>query len=267
PARQRLHHRKTINQLASVIENRDQDARALDPFLALALHLASAQDNARDLTRDLTYARNLAHDFTELDSALANDSSRHFAVTLARRLNAASNRASDLSHAFYLATIVDLDATHARDRALILAHELNRSHDHTIIEVLNLQLGIVRELDEALAYDLDLALAVALAQDRDHPRDLVTARDLVLDLSPIDDPSTTAAQLRQAVSDFRGADLRQAQLKKADLAWITWDENTRWPENWIERIKNASVEQPEGSGQYVILPAFDNDPASIPTDA
>lgn len=72
-------------------------------------------------------------------------------------------------------------------------------------------------------------------------------------------------RLQGAAKDFRGADLRTASLEEADLSWLRWHEHTtRWPEDWTERIRRMSVEQPEGSGEYVVLPVLDGSPAELP---
>ncbi|MFJ8159026.1 hypothetical protein [Streptomyces sp. NPDC094468] len=203
-----------------------------------SLGIALDRDLARTLTRALFHARDLA---------------RTLAST--HTFDLASNLASDLARAR------TITRRHTRDHTPTLAHARTLA--------LNLASDIVRTLDFASAGDLDLASALDLASDL--ASDLSLALDLGLtrdfDLTLLDNPTAVAEQLKRAASDFRGADLRRARLREADLAWLKWDERTKWPQEWQERIENASVEQPEGSGQYIVLPAYDNEPSDVPTDA
>jgi hypothetical protein len=76
------------------------------------------------------------------------------------------------------------------------------------------------------------------------PAALEVAHDLADDL---DLACREAAALRAAVTavkeastDFRGADLRSANLTKVLLQGIEWDATTAWPAEWEERIRSAS---------------------------
>lgn len=289
PAPQRLHHRKTINQFASIIETRHQNDYGLDSFFAIALYLASAHDNALHLATalDRTHARARI-----LERTFAPDDARSLAAALDRARTGAKDLEHNLDRVYALGYIRDVDFARARN----LAHDLarDRAFARDLAHSLARDLSRARDVSRALIPDLDFTRNIGRRHDlaRNLARDLALARDDAVDraltLDPtysgryavirdLDlghaltlqtvDPSITAARLKQAASNFQGADLRHARLEEADLAWITWDESTQWPPDWRQRIKNASVEQPEESGQYVVLPAFDNDPASITSDA
>jgi hypothetical protein len=64
----------------------------------------------------------------------------------------------------------------------------------------------------------------------------------------------------------QGQGLRALDLDELDLGWLSWDRHTRWPDGWAERMETASAEQPPGSGQFTVLPAFDSDTADAPAD-
>ncbi|MEV7325658.1 hypothetical protein [Streptomyces sp. NPDC093970] len=195
---------------------------------ALDLHLTL--DRARTLTRDLTRTLARARDFDHTGARALDRVIEHA-------------RTRTLDHARTL----DLD--HARALALDLASDLARALDLTFSS------DLARALDLASDIALDLSLTLDLGRARD------------FELTLLDDPAAATEQLKRAASDFQGADLRRARLQEADLAWLKWDEHTTWPEEWQERIENASVEQPEGSGQYIVLPTYGNKPSGVPTNA
>ncbi|NJP65897.1 hypothetical protein [Streptomyces spiramenti] len=68
--------------------------------------------------------------------------------------------------------------------------------------------------------------------------------------------------LRSAATDFRGADLAAAVADDLRLAGVRWDGGTRWPgDDWALRVRNASAEDPPGSGSYVVLPEWQPEPS------
>ncbi|MDT0310038.1 hypothetical protein RM780_24235 [Streptomyces sp. DSM 44917] len=60
--------------------------------------------------------------------------------------------------------------------------------------------------------------------------------------------SPALSQLRRAVHEFRGADLRGAPMSRdVPLDGIRWDDSTRWPPEWAERVRQASVRSDDGT--------------------
>ncbi|MFE9687802.1 hypothetical protein [Streptomyces sp. NPDC006285] len=58
-----------------------------------------------------------------------------------------------------------------------------------------------------------------------------------------------------AATNFLGADLDSVDLIEINLAGIRWNSDTQWPTTeWAARIRRASVEEPSGSGVFVVLP-------------
>jgi Pentapeptide repeats (8 copies) len=55
------------------------------------------------------------------------------------------------------------------------------------------------------------------------------------------------------VDDFSGADLRGADLTGIRLDGVRWSDDTRWPDDLVERIRRDSV--PLGGGIYEIRPS------------
>ncbi|MEV6011965.1 hypothetical protein AB0M29_34775 [Streptomyces sp. NPDC051976] len=213
---------------------------------------ALARTLASGLARDLDYDRasiRLPEPARGLDRSLDRALDRAFAhaldLDLVQKLDPARNLVRDLQVALDL----DLDLALAAK----LATELdNRDRSLRLTRALELERALV--LDVASALTLAVAIAVSLGhagspmRAHDHPEDL----------------AYVARELNRAANDFQGADLRH--LGNVDLSWLNWDQHTRWTSVWTERIKNASAEQPPGSGQSTVLPALDNDTAGLPAD-
>ncbi|MFD8543451.1 hypothetical protein [Streptomyces sp. NPDC059649] len=58
--------------------------------------------------------------------------------------------------------------------------------------------------------------------------------------------------IESAANDFSGADLTGVDPGIAYLAWLEWDEATRWRPGWEDRIRRMSVER--APGKFVIQP-------------
>jgi hypothetical protein len=98
------------------------------------------------------------------------------------------------------------------------------------------------------ARDRDRALARALVRALARDRDLALALD------------RTRGKLTGAANDFVGADLTAADPAQVSLDGIRWDSGTRWPTpEWTARIRRASVEDPPGSGVFIVLPEEGHD--------
>ena len=94
--------------------------------------------------------------------------------------------------------------THARD----VAHELNRAHD------------LADGLDQAIRYG------------REHGFDELFATAL----------TEALGLLKQATTDFAGADLAAVDLDGVPLQGLRWSSTTQWPPGWEEPIRQASVQ-------------------------
>ncbi|MFE1769988.1 hypothetical protein [Streptomyces sp. NPDC059008] len=71
--------------------------------------------------------------------------------------------------------------------------------------------------------------------------------------------------IESAADDFSGADLTRVDPGTAYLAWLQWDEATRWRPDWEDRIRRMSVER--APGQYVIQPMDVEDRSGLLADA
>ncbi|MFE4626005.1 hypothetical protein [Streptomyces mirabilis] len=81
----------------------------------------------------------------------------------------------------------------------------------------------------------------------------VTRRALGHRLGDLNFPALTAAELRAFVDDFMYADLRPADLLGVDMTGVRWSTQTLWPaELDVEELRNHSVEDPAGSGIFVV---------------
>ncbi|MFJ4536076.1 hypothetical protein ACIP39_08875 [Streptomyces tibetensis] len=58
--------------------------------------------------------------------------------------------------------------------------------------------------------------------------------------------------LDEVSDDYSGADLRDADLESANLSWLRWDEETRWPLTWASQIRRMSIEV--SPGHWVVQP-------------
>jgi hypothetical protein len=193
---------------------------------ASALNLAQAVDIVGTLDRVKEWVGIL---MTDLASASAQ------AIVRARALDLAHARA--LAHALDLAHARDLDLALvlALARALDLAHALDRAHDL------------------AHARDLDLALARALARahrlTRAHAHDLAHTLGIAeMEMDQVENLDTQ--QLRNVVNDLTGADLHDVDLETAQLDGVRWSNATRWPTQWIDRIRRDSVDLGDGIYEY-----------------
>lgn len=147
------------------------------------------------------------------------------------------------------------DSLQAAAPVFVFARDLEHAHAHAC------ELERVPDLNRARAIGRDLARGLDPARAHAHvlARDL--ARGLGLDLDydharvPADDFIAAHDNLIDAATNFLGADLDTADLVEINLAGIRWDSATQWPTTeWAARIRRASVEDPPGSGVFVVLP-------------
>lgn len=219
--------------LSTAVIFQTQDAwvhvRALLDSLDRAL--AVDPDRGRVIDLDLDRARNL-----DLALDRIRVVARDLDLDLTRDLDLARDHVRELARAFI------------RVRDLDLAHVLALAHDRALARDLYLALTKASDLASDLAHALSdvLARAWQLAQgltldlDRDLGFDLALDRDLGVLAG--DRTRLLAKDLENALSDFTGADLGDADLAGRSLTGIRWSRATRWPPTWAEEIERLSVE-------------------------
>jgi hypothetical protein len=134
-----------------------------------------------------------------------------------------------------LASVYRLARDLARDLARILARDLALTGERVPGSDLDLAFGLL--FDSRAHRD----------RDRNVDRDLAHARD----------PARTVhLRLVQAGSrlsglrhDFSGEDLHLVDLTGVVLEGVRWDEATRWPPPWQDRIRASSTQHPDGGWQ------------------
>lgn len=98
------------------------------------------------------------------------------------------------------------------------------------------------------------------------PARALTDRPVTPDGRIVAAAARAGALLRAAATEFGGADLTEAFTADPLLAGVRWDAATRWPDDgWARRMRDASAEDPPGSGRYVVLPEWRRDAAPSPT--
>ncbi|UUU44348.1 hypothetical protein [Streptomyces sp. NBC_00162] len=108
-----------------------------------------------------------------------------------------------------------------------LAAELERAGDLGGAIILARTFARAVDLDRILAHSLAPTLGLALIDARDN--------------------------LTAAANDFVGADLTTVDPGGFGLGGVRWDSSTRWPTpEWADRIRRTSVEDPPGSGVYIV---------------
>jgi hypothetical protein len=159
------------------------------------------------------------------------------------------------------------DLERALDGALDGALNLDRTHDLDCVvdlaTALDFGLDVARSLERAIHRGRSLNRSLSQARSRHGPdRDRCLRRSQILASDLARDLATAQSNLTDAANDFVGADFTTVDPSQVDLAWIRWNNDTRWPSReWAERVRNASVELSLGSGIFVILPEEQHDPA------
>ncbi|WP_406426566.1 hypothetical protein [Streptomyces sp. NBC_00147] len=221
-------------------------ARGLDVEIARAherardFARAPSRENAHALIRAIDVARERARGrgrARALNVALAR--ARAIARAFERELDRGSAR--PLTHTHDLNVDLGLERESALGHIRRFARELNRALENALELALNRantrrqvhSLEFASAVYEARNFDLSLAFAPDLA------RDLIEARN----------------NLTDAANSFVGADLTTVDIVEVNLAGVRWNSATQWPTpEWTQRIRRASVEDPPGSGVFVVLP-------------
>ncbi|WP_186001237.1 hypothetical protein [Streptomyces sp. IB201691-2A2] len=225
-------------------------ARALGRALGRNLPRGFNLDGARDLVRDLDYALDCARRVPRIRVRyLVPISVRDFICNLnARRTGCYTYTLNADERVRYLVV--------RRDRARDFIHDVDPVRD----SIRDLARDLARILDPArdpassLARVRDLVRPPDLARNPDPDHDPVQAHDLARDCIK------AHGNLTDAATNFVGADLTAVDLVEIDLAGIRWDSNTRWPTpEWTARIRRTSIEDPPGSGVFIVQPEEGHD--------
>ncbi|MEU7340232.1 hypothetical protein [Streptomyces sp. NPDC007074] len=221
--------------------------------LELTLHLNRISDIGQALSRDLERARELALDF---------DLGRDYDLGHSLGHNYNRERARELGLDY------DLGVAHSLgiDNSINLGLGLNLARRPGLAHNLARARALARDLTHALRSDLDPARdrAHALARKIAHSLAREIGLDLDLDYDrtqvPADDFMKAHGTLTDAATNFLNADLATMDLVEINLAGIRWNSGTQWPTaEWTARVRRASVEDPPGSGVFVVLPEEDHD--------
>ncbi|MFE0023374.1 hypothetical protein [Amycolatopsis sp. NPDC059021] len=276
------HVRDLVHNLDRALD-RAQDL-ADDLGRARLLALNRARDIARLLDLDRAYIRTLDLALDDADDALVRELARvldrtldsgsahigildHSDDALVRELTRILDRALDFSSVIFdrdLSFARDLARDRTRDRARLVARDRMLEHARDIAQdqVLNRALARARALARThdvaddLADDLDRDQVLNRTHDLTRALTRARARALVL--------GAESAKLIDAVSDFSGADLRQANLEDTFLDGVLWSDKTRWPHGWEERVRKSSVEISPGLYEIGRIGGSDHAVPSVP---
>jgi hypothetical protein len=185
-----------------------------------------------------------------------------------------------LHRALIISRFLEVDVRDMREllRALVIDIEknytVNLGHTHLILRAITKRSvrrtlfarNRASDLVVSLAYDLDSALDGINNQPfAHHPLGVVMSDAIWVDLYDINrmDPRRAIANLLayvrsvdvlvQAVDNVEGADLTQIELGDLHLTGVRWSEfTTRWPPEWEEPVRKASVRIDQDRGLWEI---------------
>ncbi|MGW1525463.1 hypothetical protein [Streptomyces sp. NPDC002159] len=266
PPRERLQHRRDLQHLQVYL------TAASDSFREAARHWSRS---FAELLDTLERARTLTSRHSRAQRARALDPHLRFAIKLAKNLQRRQNihyRNRALDDALHIRRVISnaisakpsdldpvLDSALGLERARTILHEIVaglRIQNDFALERFYID-EITRHLSEA---DFESASAIAGG---------LVAEVQSLKLGPCDYPDfvmdlrEALRHLGEAANDFSGVALVSADLDGVDLSGVRWDKDTRWPSpEWHARIRSASVEDPPGSGSFVVQPADGRDRAA-----
>lgn len=237
PVDARLRHRKSLLEIAEFLGMAAscRDSSDASPR-ALAHPLAEAFDKAlrKAIEESLEYANRDRR--RTLDFARAVVDSRDLAQELNRMvLDAHSRRSNGIQSnpTFFLAYYLARDLSVKVELVSELCRKLRLPRDHSLVLSIALARALLQALQRILALFPTQEFVLALELD------IIEARD----------------NLTNAASNFVAADLTVVPLEQEHLMGMRWDSRTRWPSpEWKDRARRASVEDPPGSGVFVIRP-------------
>ncbi|MEU6513612.1 hypothetical protein [Streptomyces sp. NPDC046978] len=265
PPQERLQHRRQMMVIAADLTT------AADYFNEAATRWSNV---IRELQGILERARTLTNHPARDQHARALDSHLKLALKLTRNLllfRRADNRDDALQDSIHIESAISRAiAVLPSDLNPILMRALGLDQAQTILGDLNSALRGTCDFRRVHSYMNEIARHLSRA---DFTTALVFAEDLVthlrsFQLGPCDYPAfvmdleEARDQLEDAANDFAGAVLASADLAEADLIGVHWDNETQWPSpEWRARLRSASVEDPPGSGIFVVQPAGGRDRA------
>ncbi|MFI9386369.1 hypothetical protein [Kutzneria sp. NPDC052558] len=265
------------HELTRVLSRAREVASHIDLNLDHDIDLDRDIDLASDLTLDLTFdpfnpvrplARTLAHALDlNLDLALV-DVLAH-SLTLNRVIGhrnpptpeSASTLNRFLAHASILTNDLIVDLANAYDLNLNLTHSAlsnpNLDFVHAYVNIFDHPLSPYRAFNRNLTYTLARAIEFDRNRIRDLANNLDDRQEFHLELT------LGCNRLSDALTNMTNADLRQANLHGIRLDGLRWSSETRWPDQWVERIRIYSIEiEPD---LYEIRPEGIGDGATIDT--
>ena len=240
-------------------------------------------DYLRDICRVLTHARDrawrgdlergadliqqaLKSAYALTDAlALILEQARDFAA----RLPAGQERASVQEIAREVDSAAELTMTFVRDLTLA-RNDVQGAEGHPVSkELFDALLTQAHGCDPArarsLAQDLDRNLTAAIDQafpeypeGGDQQASLLSATPSgaltnALYRTPVVDRADALVWLRDALNDFRGADLRDADLTGVPLKGLRWSDSTQWPAYWSDIIQQHSEPVPGSEGRIFVV--------------
>jgi hypothetical protein len=220
--------------------------RRLASVLTLVSEIITAHGHARLLLRHLGYV----HRHADRDAAgRARDTARDLDRALDRALGSDRNAAGKFGPGLLRELTGDLAPARQLARAVTRTdpdapRDVARLHRFAGKATTGSGLGddVARAFEQARSRLLDVTRELA---DRLAIGDAL-GRPIHLIYVGSDDP----IRLRRLMDDLTGADLRDADLTGVDLDGVRWSDSTRWPEAWIDWVRQHSV--PAGAGVYVI---------------
>jgi hypothetical protein len=229
--------------------------------------LTRARDRAwhGDLERsgDLMQALTSAHALTDALAVILKQ-----ARDIAARLPVGQDRSSAQEIAREVDSVAEHAMTFVRDLVLardaVLSARVSPVSEELFDALLAQSHGCDPARARSLAEDLDRKLNAAIGQALSgHPEG--GSREAKLSLNapsgaltaalhrtPVKDRADALVWLRDALDDFQGADLRDADLTRVPLKGVLWSDTTQWPDGWKEKIKQRSVPVPGSEGVFII---------------
>jgi hypothetical protein len=140
----------------------------------------------------------------------------------------------------------------AADTLQRLVQEEDVTADDIIVAIEKINSAVTRSMN-----DSHRSFSADLGNLRDLARSLTNIRDLYSAYPTTSRASRKLAErldeLDRFSNDFTKADLRRAKLDGLRLAGVRWSEQTKWPGDWEDRIRENSAPLASESGVFVIL--------------
>jgi hypothetical protein len=218
-------------------------------------------DRGADLNQALTYARALSHALgrilqqaRDFAAGLPDGKDRPFAQRIALEVDSARERTVIFVRKLTLARDAALGITVPSASEELFGELLELARDCDPVRARVLAEGLNQNLTSAI----DQALfgnpegrdekAPRSSDEKDPSRKLTVA----LRRTPVTDRAHALVWLRDALDNFQGADLRNADLTGVPLDGLRWSASTQWPDKWADGIWKHSVPLPGEEGVFVV---------------